>query len=1273
VAGSVSTPYSYEYDLSGLEPGKTYYFRAYAVNAAGVAKGSVLSFRTSAPQINPPTVYTKASDARETSAVLYGSVEANGGSQVTECGFYWGTSSSPSTRVKVAGSVSTPYSYEYDLSGLEPGKTYYFRAYAVNAKGSGYGTVKSFTTPKIATVPQIEEEIKVRINGALQNYPQPPVMINGNVMVPLRGIFEALGAEVRWDGGSQTITAVKGSITIVLQVGNSYATKNGERVYISEPPRVINGSTMVPVRFVSEALGAQVKWDSATRTVEITVSEAAEKVVLVSDITINKSSLSLNKGATETLEAEISPSNATNKKINWSSSNELVAKVSDSGVVTAVGAGTAVITATAADGSGKYARCNVAVKEAPVVEQIIPVENTIKVKINGQLQNYPQPPVLINGRVMVPMRGIFEALGAEVRWDGTTGTITAIKGSITMILKIGDSVASVNGERVQMGQPAQIINGSTVVPVRFVSEALGAKVEWDAVARIVYISSNTEKTDNDQIVPIENIEIISSPELKSGSVLNGDNVITLKAISKIKLTSVYYYLVDKNDPARKDDGIGQSKNPDNQWSVIFDPNKKPNGTYELAVSGKDINGKVFYGRSIDPITISTPDIQIIAPDLQNGTILKGRGDITLKAASKIKLKKVYYYLVDKNASVKKDDEIGVSTDLENQWAVKFNTNEKPNGTYELSIAGIDLNDKRVYGKSIDPIVIENPLVQLVLSKQYSEGSQVRGDLTVGARVLDKNITLVEYYVDNVYARTGFAKNGYAEVINTCLYADGIHTIAVNGRYENSNKPIHGTSIKLVFRNPIIIKLNGTELNTPVEPFISESGRTMIPFRTIFEAMNVNVKYEAPNKVFANKDGINMELTIGSNKFKLNGEIKTIDTKVIVKNGSTFVPLRFVAEALGADVKWVKEKKCVEINYNLDVRGLNDPSTEFRDLAQKAGRYIQSLCNQGKAERIYEVTLDGREYSVVRVIRGSVVKGSTSPDGFAFSANAGYDGRKRFDFKLHGYYFLDGNGNLVTDIAVIRCLEIIQAANFEYRLIQDMRAIYGQDPLADNLDSIRRTKQLRDQHDWAKRLIDFTSTATGSVISTALTLGTSTPVVLGAVGKDLAMDVAIKELNLQKFVHWQCMLMYEEIEKHTVKLMEYHNKYGDGYISRLDDAQDYLKSLTLNQMFGPTMNFDGEFGGYYKDYTVWNWAGDTVNKVLFGMLGNAKHLKVPNWEQKLGTFFSRMEKGTSVFDAWKVFEVPQITKWSNEIERIYQAGIAKLNPDYRDSLTYQLVR
>ncbi|MBE7046861.1 MAG: hypothetical protein E7396_05530 [Ruminococcaceae bacterium] len=113
------------------------------------------------------------------------------------------------------------------------------------------------------------DEITVTINGEEKAFDATPVIINDRTLVPMRGIFEAFGATIEWDGATQSVTATVAGSKIVLQVGKVVAMVNGQYVDLDAPARLIEGHTMVPVRFIAETLGCEVNWEDATRTVVI--------------------------------------------------------------------------------------------------------------------------------------------------------------------------------------------------------------------------------------------------------------------------------------------------------------------------------------------------------------------------------------------------------------------------------------------------------------------------------------------------------------------------------------------------------------------------------------------------------------------------------------------------------------------------------------------------------------------------------------------------------------------------------------------------------------------------------------------------------------------------------------------------------------------------------------------------------------------------------------------------------------------------------------------
>ena len=120
-------------------------------------------------------------------------------------------------------------------------------------------------------------EIPVYLDGQRLVFDQPPVAINNRTLVPLRAIFEGLGATVDWNGEKQTILATRGNTAIMLQLGVPSMAKqvgNGAIQYIEldVAPMAMNNRTLVPVRAISEAFECQVTWDAATNRVDISTS-----------------------------------------------------------------------------------------------------------------------------------------------------------------------------------------------------------------------------------------------------------------------------------------------------------------------------------------------------------------------------------------------------------------------------------------------------------------------------------------------------------------------------------------------------------------------------------------------------------------------------------------------------------------------------------------------------------------------------------------------------------------------------------------------------------------------------------------------------------------------------------------------------------------------------------------------------------------------------------------------------------------------------------------
>ena len=119
---------------------------------------------------------------------------------------------------------------------------------------------------------------------------------------------------------------------------------------------------------------------------------------------------------------------------------------------------------------------------------IIMTINDVKIWKFTEWVSNDVPPIIVNDRTMLPSRFVAEALGAKVDWNDAMKTVTIVKGDISIILVIGSDIAIINGEEVKFDAPAFIQNDRTYTPTRLVAEALGATVDWDGDARKVTIT-----------------------------------------------------------------------------------------------------------------------------------------------------------------------------------------------------------------------------------------------------------------------------------------------------------------------------------------------------------------------------------------------------------------------------------------------------------------------------------------------------------------------------------------------------------------------------------------------------------------------------------------------------------------------------------------------------------------------------------------------------------------------------------------------------------------
>lgn len=186
------------------------------------------------------------------------------------------------------------------------------------------------------TVTTVDQSKTATCSVTVTDIPVSSISLNKNSTTIAQGSTETLSATVLPNDATNKSVTWSSSNTNIATVSNGTVTA------------VAKGSATITVRSVAD----NTKY--ATCTVTVTT-------IAVTSVTLNKSSTSIVRGSTETLTATVAPSNATNKTINWTSSNSNIATVSSAGIVTAVATGSATITATSADNNTKYATCTVTV------------------------------------------------------------------------------------------------------------------------------------------------------------------------------------------------------------------------------------------------------------------------------------------------------------------------------------------------------------------------------------------------------------------------------------------------------------------------------------------------------------------------------------------------------------------------------------------------------------------------------------------------------------------------------------------------------------------------------------------------------------------------------------------------------------------------------------------------------------------------------------------------------------------------------------------------
>ncbi len=145
-----------------------------------------------------------------------------------------------------------------------------------------------------------ENPITVEVDFGTVQFDTPPVNISGRVLVPVRAIFEAMGATVIWNAGTKTVTSKLNNTTVVMQIDNPTMRINGEPKTLDVAPRIIDDRTLVPARAAAEAFGGRVQWLGNENRVIISTKAFEKKLETIQN---HSSVRKLKLGETEAVSA----------------------------------------------------------------------------------------------------------------------------------------------------------------------------------------------------------------------------------------------------------------------------------------------------------------------------------------------------------------------------------------------------------------------------------------------------------------------------------------------------------------------------------------------------------------------------------------------------------------------------------------------------------------------------------------------------------------------------------------------------------------------------------------------------------------------------------------------------------------------------------------------------------------------------------------------------------------------------------------------------------
>jgi len=235
-----------------------------------------------------------------------------------------------------------------------------------------------------------------------------------------------------------------------------------------------------------------------------------------------------------------------------------------------------------------------------VLAQTTNTSEEVKVYVNDTRVKFDVPPIFVKSFTLVSVRAVFEALGARIEWDNYTKTVTIRRGETEVRVQPGNRIAMVNNAPYVMDVPAVGLNGRILVPVRFISEAIGAKVDWVNETKTIFINDITEQKELGNVLNGGEFAADNNYyfHILSDGILVRENIITKQKekiadniLYDLHLINDWIYCIGKDKGISK---IIRMKKDGSEKEIIVN---KPVNTMQI------INGWIYYSLATDEKTL----------------------------------------------------------------------------------------------------------------------------------------------------------------------------------------------------------------------------------------------------------------------------------------------------------------------------------------------------------------------------------------------------------------------------------------------------------------------------------------------------------------------------------------------------------------------------------------------------------------------------------------------------------------------------------------------